>query len=70
MDTNATTFTSPLAAIKYGAANIPQPVEYVLRTVSELSGWQVVFSILALLVAYDQCVYPELCARSCCWFSY
>ena len=55
MDTNATAFASPLAAIKYGAANIPQPVEYVLDVVAQLSGWQLLFTIFALLVAYDQC---------------
>jgi hypothetical protein len=59
MDTNATAFTSTLAAIKYGAANVPQPVEYVLGVASQLSGWQLLFSFFALLIAYDQCVYPN-----------
>ena len=54
MDTNATSFTSPLAAIKYGAANVPQPLEYVFEVVSRLTGWQLLFTIFALLVAYDQ----------------
>ena len=53
---NATTFTSPLATIKYGAVNVPWQVDYVVDAVSNASGWQIVLAILALLVAYDQCM--------------
>ena len=59
MDVNATSFTSPLASLKYGAVNVPQPIEYaleyVVETVSQITGWQLVFTVLGLLVVYDQC---------------
>lgn len=54
MATNATTLTSPLATIGLGAVNVPQPVEYVLETIIQASRWQIFFTVLGLLVVYDQ----------------
>ena len=52
---NATSFTSPLATVRGAAANVPWQLDYVVDAVSNASGWQIVLTILALLVAYDQC---------------
>jgi C-22 sterol desaturase len=61
MATNATTLTSPLATIGLGAVNVPQQVEYVLETIIQASRWQIFFTVLGLLVAYDQCMYTCPC---------
>ncbi len=53
---NATSYTSPLATVKYGAVNVPWQLDYVVDAVSNASGWQIALTILALLVAYDQCM--------------
>lgn len=55
MDTNSTGFTSPLASTKYGSVNIPPQLEYVVDAVTNASGWTIALTILAVLVAYDQC---------------
>lgn len=52
---NATAFTSPLASLKYGAVNMPPQVEYLVETISQVTGWQIFFTVLGLLVVYDQC---------------
>ncbi|KAK3390480.1 cytochrome P450 61 [Podospora didyma] len=57
MDVNATSFTSPVATIKYAAASIPPQLEYVFDAVSNASPWAIFGTILALLVAYDQISY-------------
>lgn len=51
---NRTTFTSPLAdaQLKIQAANASGLVG---RVVSQLNVWTVLFTVLALLIAYDQC---------------
>ena len=54
MDTNATSFTSPLANAKYGSVNVPPQVEYIIDAVSNASGWTILFTLLAVAVAYDQ----------------
>lgn len=54
---NATSFASPLANVKYAAVNVPWQLDYVVDTVTNAKGWQIVLTILALLVAYDQCTY-------------
>lgn len=54
---NATSFTSPLATVKYGAVNVPWQLDYVVDAVSNASGWQIALTILALLVVYDQYSY-------------
>lgn len=58
MDTNSTGFTSPLASTKYGSVNIPPQLEYVVDAVTNASGWTIALTILAVLVAYDQCRLP------------
>jgi hypothetical protein len=47
-------FTSILANTKYAAVNIPQQIDFVLDTVTNLSPWSILFTVLAVLVAYDQ----------------
>jgi len=54
MATNATSFTSPLASVKYGAVNFPPQFESVVEAVAQASAWTVLFTILGLFVAYDQ----------------
>jgi hypothetical protein len=54
MDTNATGFTSPLANAKHGNANIAAQVEFVVGTLTNVSGWTIACVVLAILVAYDQ----------------
>jgi hypothetical protein len=54
MDTNATSFSSPLASVKLAAAYVPSHLEYVFQTISNASGWQIFFTVLALCVVYDQ----------------
>lgn len=54
MAANAT--TSPLASIKYGAANVAPQLEYVIDYVSNASAWTILATVLAMLVVYDQCM--------------
>lgn len=54
MATNATSFTSPLATIKYGAVPVPPQLEYVFEIVANASIWQILVTLLALAVVYDQ----------------
>lgn len=56
MAANATSFTSPLATVQYGAVNVPRQLEYVVGYVSNASTWTILATILATLVAYDQCM--------------
>ncbi len=56
MSTNATSFASPLATVKFGTVSVPQPLEYVVDSIAQASGWQLFFAVLAVAVAYDQCV--------------
>lgn len=60
MAANAT--TSPLASIKFGAANIPPQLEFVVDYVSNVSTWAILATVLATLVVYDQCRDP-VCAN-------
>lgn len=55
MAANAT--TSPLATIKYGAANMPPQLEFVVDYVSNASAWSIIATVFAMLVVYDQCMY-------------
>ncbi|KAK3306635.1 C-22 sterol desaturase [Chaetomium strumarium] len=55
MAANAT--TSPLATIRYGAANVAPQLEYVVEYVSNASAWTILATILATLVVYDQLAY-------------
>jgi C-22 sterol desaturase len=52
MAANAT--TSPLATIKFGAANVAPQLEYVIDYVANASTWSILATILAVLVVYDQ----------------
>jgi len=55
MAANAT--SSPLASIKYGAANVAPQLEFVIDYVSNASTWSILATIFATLVVYDQCMY-------------
>ncbi|KXH62249.1 cytochrome P450 [Colletotrichum nymphaeae SA-01] len=57
MDSNATTFTSVLANAKLGSVNIPPQVDYVIEKVANASIVTILFTLLALAVAYDQISY-------------
>ncbi|KAG7288015.1 hypothetical protein NEMBOFW57_007535 [Staphylotrichum longicolle] len=52
MAANAT--TSPLATIKFGAANVAPQLEYVIDYVSNASTWSILATLLAIAVVYDQ----------------
>lgn len=62
MDSNTTTFTSVLANAnaKLGNVNIPPQVDYVIERVTNASAWTILFTLLAIAVAYDQ---SKLCAH-------
>ena len=57
---NSTSITSPLATIKYGAANVSWQLDYAVTTasnvISNMTIWQFLLAILALCVVYDQCM--------------
>lgn len=53
MAANAT--TSPLASIKFGAANMAPQLEYVIDYVSNASTLSILATVFATLVVYDQC---------------
>ncbi len=48
-------FASPLADASYAKIVDNSHVEGLLASISELSGWTIALTILAVLVAYDQC---------------
>jgi hypothetical protein len=48
-------FSSVVANAKFPAVNIPQQVDFILDAISNVGPWTAVFTIVALLVAYDQC---------------
>ena len=54
METNATSFASPPASIRDSNLPIPPQIEYVVDAISNASLWTIAFTILAVLVAYDQ----------------
>ncbi len=51
---NAT--TSPLATLKYGAANVAPQLELVVDYIANASTWSILATLLALAVVYDQCM--------------
>lgn len=61
MDTNSTSFASPLASPQNGNINIPPlQLEYVVDAISHASVWTVLWTVVALAVAYDQSMFcPE-----------
>lgn len=64
MSNNATSFTSPLATAKYAAVALPTQLEAIVGAVSQASAWTIVLTVLAILVAYDQCEAPSPCPQS------
>jgi len=54
MAANAT--TSPLATLKYGAANVAPQLELVVDYIANASTWSILATLLALAVVYDQCM--------------
>jgi hypothetical protein len=48
-------FASPLADAKYAPILGSSHIDEALATISNLSGWTIALTVLALLVAYDQC---------------
>ncbi|KAL2048968.1 hypothetical protein ABVK25_010821 [Lepraria finkii] len=56
METDAASFASPLASVRDDNLPIPPQIEYVVDA-SNTSLWTIAFTILAVLVAYDQIMY-------------
>jgi len=54
METNATSFASPLASVWDSNLPIPSQIEYVVDAISNASLWTIASTILVVLVAYDQ----------------
>lgn len=60
MDTNSTSFSSPLASPQNVNVNIPVQLEYVVDAISHASFWTVLWTVLAVAVVYDQSMfYPQ-----------
>jgi len=53
MESNSN-FTSVLASAKYGGVPVPPQVDYVVDAVVNSGPWTILFTVLAILVAYDQ----------------
>lgn len=49
-----TSFASPLAGVSGTLFPIPPQIEGIFDTISSFGFWPIAFSVLALLVAYDQ----------------
>ncbi|KEZ40985.1 Cytochrome P450 61 [Scedosporium apiospermum] len=56
MESNSN-FTSVLASAKYGGVPVPPQVDYVVDAVVNSGPWTILFTVLAILVAYDQIMY-------------
>lgn len=54
MEANSHSFASPLASVRASNLPIPSQFETVVDAVSNASPWTIAFTILAVLVAYDQ----------------
>ncbi len=50
-------FVSPVADAKYAQILEDAHIDGFLATLSGLSGWTVALTLLAMMVAYDQCEY-------------
>ncbi|KKA27087.1 hypothetical protein TD95_001138 [Thielaviopsis punctulata] len=57
MASNTTSFASVLANSKYGAVTVPPQLDYVIDTVSNMSAWTALATLLAVLIVYDQVSY-------------
>ncbi|CAK7198787.1 RNA polymerase C-22 sterol desaturase [Sporothrix eucalyptigena] len=55
--TNATSFASPLANAKYVASALPAQFEPVINAIANASIWQILLTLLAAAVLYDQLSY-------------
>lgn len=56
MESNSS-FTSVLAGSKYAGVPVPPQVDYVVEAVVNSGPWTILFTVLAILVAYDQIMY-------------
>ncbi|PKS08854.1 hypothetical protein jhhlp_003465 [Lomentospora prolificans] len=56
MESN-TSFTSVLASSKYAGVTVPPQIDYVVEAVVNSGPWTILFTLLAILVAYDQVMY-------------
>lgn len=54
METNTTSFASPLASLPDTKLPTPSQIEYVIDAISNASLWAIPLTVLAVLVAYDQ----------------
>lgn len=54
MEVNSPSFASPLASVRANNLPIPSQFEGVVDAISNASPWTIAFTILAVLVAYDQ----------------
>lgn len=50
-------FASPVADAKYAQIVGNAQIDGFLTTLSGLSGWTITLTLLAMMVAYDQCKY-------------
>ncbi|KAH8659082.1 hypothetical protein BGZ60DRAFT_117024 [Tricladium varicosporioides] len=50
-------FASPLADAKYAQIVGNPQIDSIIAKVSNLSGWTIALTVLALLIAYDQSTY-------------
>ncbi|PYI11263.1 cytochrome P450 61 [Aspergillus sclerotiicarbonarius CBS 121057] len=57
MEVNAPSFASPLASVRAGHLSIPSQFDSVIDAVNNASPWTIAFTVLAILVAYDQVMY-------------
>ena len=58
MTSENVTFASPVADAKFAQLLGDRLVNGILTLFSELSGWAIALTILLVLVAYDQSIYP------------
>lgn len=58
-----TTVTSMLANAKYAGVSVPPQVDQILEAVANTGPWTVFFTLLAVLVAYDQSKTALICAK-------
>lgn len=49
-----TSFASPLAGVSGTQFSIPPQIESIVDVISSFGFWPIAFSVLAVLVAYDQ----------------
>lgn len=57
MEAGVTSFASPLASVRDSRLPIPPQIDYVVDAISNAGLWTIAFTILAVLIAYDQIMY-------------